>query len=105
LFKAVTHISRYADPRAPTELTSEAADALKADPVIVQLRELRDRLSDKTHKESGTLRKAEAEGTKIYQMYKKADRALRSTKTTALNSAKKASRQQFFDTISTIEIN
>ena len=73
--------------------------------MIVQLRELRDRLSNEARKESGTLRKAEAEGSKIYQMYKESDRALRSAKMTALNSAKKAARQQFFGTISTIEIN
>ncbi|KIX01209.1 uncharacterized protein Z518_08934 [Rhinocladiella mackenziei CBS 650.93] len=105
LFKAVTHMSRHADPRAPTEPTSDEVNALKADPVIVQLRELRDRLSNEARKESGTLKKAEAKGTKIYRMYKEADRALRSAKMTALNSAKKATRQQFFDTISTIEIN
>jgi hypothetical protein len=72
---------------------------------IVQLRELRDRLTNEARKESGTLRQAEAKGTKIYRMYKEADRALRSTKMTALKAAKKAARQQFFDAISTIEIN
>ncbi len=105
LFKAVTHMSRHADPRAPRELASDEVDALKADPAIVQLRELRDRLTTEARKESGTLRKVEAEGTKIYEMYKEAERALRSANIIALNSAKKAARQQFFDTISTIEIN
>ncbi|KIX09925.1 uncharacterized protein Z518_01006 [Rhinocladiella mackenziei CBS 650.93] len=100
-----SHMSRYADLRAPTELHSDDVDALKADPAMVQLRERRDRLTNEARKESGTLRKAEAEGTKIDQMYKEVDRALRSAKMTALDSAKKASRQQFFDTISTIEIN
>ena len=89
LFKAVTHISRHADPRAPTEPTADEINALKVDPVIVQLRELRDRLSNEARKEAGTLKKAEAEGTKIYQMYKKANRALHSAKMTARNSAKK----------------
>jgi hypothetical protein len=105
LFKAVTHMSRYADPRAPTELASEEVDILKADPAIVQLRELRDRLSREARQESGTLKKAEAQRTKIYQVYKEADKGLRSAKAKALNSAKKVARQQFFDTISTIEIN
>ena len=45
-------MSRYANPRAPTELTSDEVDALKADPVIVQLRELIDRLSNEARKES-----------------------------------------------------
>jgi Protein of unknown function (DUF3435) len=105
LFKAVSRMSRHANPRAPTNLPSEEVDALKADPAIIQLRQLRDQLSLQTRKDSGTLKKAEAEGSKIYQMYVKADRALRSVKKTTINSAKKAARQQFFDTISTIEIN
>jgi hypothetical protein len=105
LFKAVTHMSRYVDPRAPTDLGSEEINALKADSGIVQLRELRDRLSHEAQEESGTLKKAEAEGTKIYQMYKTADRELRCAKAKVLKSAKKVARQQFFDTISTIEIN
>jgi Protein of unknown function (DUF3435) len=105
LFKAVSHMSRHANPRAPTNLPSEEVDALKADPAIIQLRQLRDQLSLQARKDSGTLKKAEAEGSKIYQMYVKADRALRSAKKTTINSAKKAARQQFFNTISTIEIN
>jgi hypothetical protein len=98
-------MSRHFDPRATTELTPEEIDALKVNPAIVRLRELRDRLSYEARKEPGTLKKAEAEGTKIYQMYKEADKGLRYTKAKALNSAKKASQQQFFDTISTTKIN
>jgi hypothetical protein len=98
-------MSRHADPRAPTEPTACEVTALKEDLEIVQLRVLRDRLSSEARKEAGTLKKAETQGTKIYQMYKEADRALRSAKMTALNSAKKAARQQSFDTTSTIEIN
>ncbi|KAK5239980.1 hypothetical protein LTR40_007193, partial [Exophiala xenobiotica] len=105
LFKALTHMSRHADPRAPTELLSDDVDALKFDPVIVQLRELRDRLTSEARQESGSLKQAENGGTKIYQMYNEVDRALGSAKATAIKSAKKAARQQFFNTISTIEIN
>jgi hypothetical protein len=105
LFKAVTHMSRHADPRAPTELPSDDVDALKSDLVTVQLRELRDRLTSEAREESGSLKQTENEGTEIYQMYNEADRALRSATATAPKSAKKAARQQFFNTISTIEIN
>ncbi|RMZ92414.1 hypothetical protein DV736_g326, partial [Chaetothyriales sp. CBS 134916] len=45
----LSHMSRYTDPRAPTGLTSDEMDALKADPAIVQLRELRDRLPSEVH--------------------------------------------------------
>ncbi len=53
LFKAVTHMSRYVDPRAPTELTPTQTNALKADPEIVQLRQLRNRLAYEAREESG----------------------------------------------------
>lgn len=105
LFKAVTHMSRYVDLRAPTELTPTQIDALKADSEIVQLRQLWDRLSYEACEESGTVKNAQAEGTKIYQMYKKAGDALQCAKVKLRNSVKKESRQQFFDTIDTIEIN
>ena len=98
-------MSRYVDPRAPTGLTSVEIDTLKADPEIIHLRELRDRLSHEVREESGTIRKAEAEGTKLYQMYKKANNAFNCAKAKSLNAAKKSTRQQFFDTIDTIEIN
>lgn len=105
LFQAVTHMSRYVDPRAPTELTPTQTNALKADPEIVQLRQLRDRLTYEAREESGTIKNAQAEGTKIYQMYKKADDALKCAKTKLRKSARQESRQHFFNTIDTIEIN
>lgn len=105
LFKAVTHMSRHVDPRAPTDLSTEDKDSLKTDPEIVHLRELRDHLSREAREESGTLKKAEADQTKLYQMYKETDKRLRCAKTKTINSAKRVARQQFFDTISTIEIN
>src|SRR5205814_3038773 len=99
LFKAVTHMSRYVDPRAPTELAPTEIHALKADPEIIQLRQLRDRLSYEAREESGTVKNAQVEGTKIYQMYKKADDALHCAKTKLRKSAKKNARQRFFDTV------
>lgn len=98
-------MSRYVDPRAPTDLGSEEINTLKADPGIVQLREIRDRLSYENPEESGTLKKAEARETKVYQMYKTSDRELRCAKAKMLKSAKEVAQQQFFDTINTIEIN
>lgn len=59
-------MNRHADSRAPTELASDEIDDLKIDPAIIQLRELRNRLINEARKESGTLKQAEAEGTKIY---------------------------------------
>lgn len=45
LFKSATHISRYVDPRAPTGPSSTDLDAVKIDPKLVRLRQLRDHLS------------------------------------------------------------
>lgn len=85
-------MSRYVDPQISTGLVSDEIDDLKTDSAIVQLRELRNRLTNETRKESGTLKQTETEKTKIYQIYKKADRILRSTKMTAFKSTKRTAR-------------
>jgi hypothetical protein len=105
LLKAVTHMSRHVDPRAPAGLTAEAAAELRLDPEVGKLKELRDHLSREVQSQSGTIKKAEQAGTKLYQMYKKASDALRCAKQKLVNSAKKCSRTQYFNTIDTIEIN
>ena len=105
LYKAVTHMSRYVDPRAPVLPALTEIDALKVDSEIVHLRELRDQLSREVREESGTIKKAEAEGTKLYQLYKKANDDFRCAKAKSLKNATTYTRQQFFDTIDTIEIN
>jgi hypothetical protein len=105
IFKAVSHMSRFVDPRAPTELTSGQMAALKVKPEIVQLRELRDRLSYEVREESGTLEQAAQDDSKLYQLYKQASNNLQSAKTKTLRLAKKNTRQEFFNTINTIEIN
>lgn len=105
LFKAATHMSRYVDPRAPTELSSSDLDALKTSPEVVRLRQLRDHLSKEVRQESGTLRNAEADGTKMYRMYKRAEDALRCIKSKLRKSAQRDARQLFFDRIDTEEIN
>jgi len=96
LFKAVTHISRYVDPRAPTDPTSVEIDALKADSEIVDLRVLRDRLSHEVREEPGTIRKAEADRTELYQLYKKANDDFRCAKAKLLNAAKKSTPTAVF---------
>jgi hypothetical protein len=101
-------MSRYVNPRAPTELASKEIDTLKADSEIVHLRELRDQLSHEARQKSGTLRKAEADGTKLYQIYKDANKRLYCVKVKAPHLGKKVARQKFFNTINTIntiEIN
>jgi hypothetical protein len=93
------------DPRAPVLPTSVEIDALKADPKNVHLQELRDRLSREVRQESRTIKKAEAEGMKIYQLYKKANDELRCAEAKLLHEAASYTRTQFLGTIDTIEIN
>lgn len=98
-------MSRYVDPRAPTEPSSTDLDAVKIDPKLVRLRQLRDHLSKEVRHESGTLKQAEMKGTKLYRMYKNAEDALRCTKAKLRKSAQEEACQRFFDTIDTLEIN
>lgn len=103
LIKAASHMSRYVDPRAPTELTEPEVDTLKTHPRIVKLRQLRDSLSQALRDEYGTI--AKATGTEMYEMYKKARNALQCAKVKLRKSALKESREHFFNTIDTKEIN
>lgn len=105
LFKAATHMSRYVDPRAPTEPPPGDLDAFKTSPEMVKLRQLRDHLSKEVRRESRTLKNAAVEGTEMYQMYKNAEDALRSAKAKLRKSARKEARGRFFETIDTEEIN
>jgi hypothetical protein len=43
--KAVSHMSRFVDPRAPTEADSTELAAIQANPDVLQLKELRESLS------------------------------------------------------------
>ncbi len=45
VWKAVSHRSRFVDPRAPKQLSTEAAAELRLDPEVGKLKELRDHLS------------------------------------------------------------
>ena len=105
LFKAVTHMNHYVDSQTSTKLTLAQTNALKTDPEIVQLQQLQDWLIYKACEQSDTVANAQAEETKIYQMYKKAGDALQCTKIKLWKSVKKEFQQQFFNTINTVEIN
>ncbi|KAI0806559.1 hypothetical protein GGR55DRAFT_690132 [Xylaria sp. FL0064] len=77
LLKAVTHISRHINPRAPTGLSTEAAAKLPLDPEVGKLKKLRDHLSREVQSQSGTIGRAEQTRTKLYQLYKKASNTLK----------------------------
>jgi Protein of unknown function (DUF3435) len=103
LIKAASHMSRYVDPRAPTDISDLKLNELKTDPSIVKYRQLRDKLSQDIRAEFGTIKKSE--GTKIYEMHQKAEANLRRQKVKLRRSAFKESREQFFETIETRDIN
>lgn len=75
---------------------------IKANPEVVHYQELRDTLSQEARHVHGTLTKAKAAGSKIFQ---KAEASLRCIKAKLRKSAKASSRQQFFDIVETKDIN
>jgi hypothetical protein len=68
--KSVSHMSLDVDPRAPTRLTNDEEDSLKTHPLIVELRERHDTISQKAKRMHGTLKKAEEAGCKIFELCK-----------------------------------
>ncbi|KAK2595006.1 hypothetical protein QQS21_007260 [Conoideocrella luteorostrata] len=105
LLKAAGHMSRYVDPRAPTCASHDELENIKTNPNLVKLIELRDNLSREVRRESGSLKTAEADQTKLHQMYKTVDNKVRSTRAYLRKMANTSTRQDFFNTISTADIN
>jgi Protein of unknown function (DUF3435) len=103
LIKVASHMSRYVDPRAPTELSVSNTDSLKTHPDIVRARQLRDGLSKDIRAKFGTIKKSK--GTKIHNLYQKAEADLRREKIRLRRSALQESRRQFFETIETKDVN
>jgi hypothetical protein len=68
-------MSRYVNPRAPTDISDLKLNELKINPDIVKYRQLRDNLSRDIRAEFSTIKKSE--GTKIHEMYQKAEANLR----------------------------
>ncbi|OAA71706.1 hypothetical protein LEL_08941 [Akanthomyces lecanii RCEF 1005] len=98
-------MSRFVDPRAPTNASIARLNEIKTDPTLAKLMELRDTLSSEVRQESGTIKDAESAGTKLYQMYRTVESKVRSTRAYLRKLAKTATREEFFNTISTSEIN
>ncbi|KAJ3498203.1 hypothetical protein NLG97_g1302 [Lecanicillium saksenae] len=105
LLKAAGHMSRSVDPRAPTQASTAKLNEIKTDTTLAKLIELRDSLSSEVRRESGTIKAAESTGTKLYQMYRTVESKVQSTRAYLRKLAKTATRKEFFDTISTTEIN
>jgi Protein of unknown function (DUF3435) len=57
LIKVASHISRYVDPRALTELSVSNTDSLKTHPDIVRARQLRNGLSKDIRAKFSTIKK------------------------------------------------
>jgi Protein of unknown function (DUF3435) len=56
LIRAASHMSRFIDPRAPTELSTSDVNTLKTHPDIVRARQLRDGLSKDIRAKFNTIR-------------------------------------------------
>lgn len=105
LLKAAGHMSRHADPRAPTNASAIELEKIKTHPTLVNLIRLRDALSHEIRRESGTIKAAEEGGSRLYEMYRTVENKVRSTRSYLRKLAKVTTRGEFFDTIHTIEIN
>ncbi|KAK4220389.1 hypothetical protein QBC37DRAFT_445692 [Rhypophila decipiens] len=105
LISAATHMSRYVDPRAPTETGQQELAQARADSGILQLIELRDMLCREVCLESGNVRQAKKDGTELYGMYANVAAKVTSMNVLIRKVAKKNTRQKFFEEINTIEIN
>jgi hypothetical protein len=81
LFKAMAHMSRDVDPRAPTQLTKDEVTDLKTHPLIVELRVRRDVLSKEARKTHGTLKRAKEAGGVMHELYNEANSDLNNAKT------------------------
>ncbi|KAM7210274.1 Protein of unknown function (DUF3435) domain containing protein [Rhypophila decipiens] len=105
LISAATHMSRYVDPRAPTEAGQQELAQARADSGILQLIELRDMLCREVCLESGNVRQAKKDGTELYGMYANVAAKVTSMNVLIRKVAKENTRQKFFEEINTIEIN
>jgi hypothetical protein len=101
ILKSVSHMSRDVDPHAPTKLTDNEVDSLKTHPLIVELKERRDTLSKEARRMHGTLKKAEAAGSMIHELYQQATSDLEQAKKRLSREKLQESRAEFFDRIET----
>jgi hypothetical protein len=101
LIKAMTHMSRDVDPRAPNKPTKMDLAELKIHPLLVELRERRDFLSAEAKRSHGTIKRAQAARSEIYLMYNYAQLDFESTKKRLMRERMTESRADFFDRIET----
>ena len=105
LLKAAGHMSRYCDPDAPTDVSPSKLKEIKSDPKLMSLTKLRDNLSQEVRHESGTIKQAEKDSTKLYHMYRETQNLVRSTQEHLRKLAKASTRNEFFQRVNTNEIN
>ncbi|CEJ91512.1 Putative FluG domain-containing protein [[Torrubiella] hemipterigena] len=105
LIKAAGHMSRYADPRAPTSASTVELGKIKTNTTLIKMIELRDTLSLEVRRESGSIKNGEACGTKLSQMYRAIENKVRSTRSYLRKLAKSSTREDFFNKVNTAEIN
>jgi ElaB/YqjD/DUF883 family membrane-anchored ribosome-binding protein len=106
LMNILSHQSRYIDPRAPSkydDLPESKRSKLSNHPEILKLQQMRDTLAQEAKELYGSMKNAS--GTKIGELKAKADAALRAAKKNLKEATFTGARNEFFDTIDTLEIN
>lgn len=105
LIVALGSMSRSFDRRAPTKLSLDQRIALKSDPTVLELRKLRDRLSDNIKSDPSFKTIRAAEGTEIHNQYTRAQNRLSAARRHRDVSALREAREEFFRTIDTKDLD
>jgi len=105
LMSAATHMSRYVDPRAPSQGSQQHLEQAKSEYGILQLIELRDMFMREVCLESGSMRQAKKDRTEFYAMYTNVSAKVKSLNVLIRKAAGKHTRKTFFNEINTLEIN
>jgi hypothetical protein len=106
LMNILSHQSRFIDPRAPSkydDLPESKRATILDHPEIVRLQQMRGTLALEAKELYGSMKNAT--GTKIGELKAMADAALRTAKKHLKEATFTGARNEFFDTIDTLEIN
>ncbi|TPX19903.1 hypothetical protein DIZ76_017697 [Coccidioides immitis] len=102
VIRAVGMMSLTQDPRVPKDLTDEQKAAIEQDPYLVELNRQRQDLVSAMKLESGSVSKAQ--GTDLHAQHRALEKTIQSERRLLRRQAREETREHFFATIDTIEI-
>nr|KMM73308.1 hypothetical protein CPAG_09597 [Coccidioides posadasii RMSCC 3488] len=102
VIRAVGMMSLTQDPRVPKDLADEQKAAIEQDPYLVELNRQRQDLVSAMKLESGSVSKAQ--GTDLHAQHRALEKTIQSERRLLRRQAREETREHFFATIDTIEI-